>query len=758
MDNSEYTVEYKFTANTKDLEEGVSKVRGLIEKAKDTAKDFGEQLSGGAYQAIGSINDLDGKTQALLASITALEVAFAKSSLDAFAQYEDAMYGMATTVGNVGGTIDEAMESIRETTASGLLSETDAARAINNLTSYGFSVQQATDLIRELTNVSMAHRNEQKSVGEQVEALTEGIKRGSTQMLKANGLMVTGTDANAAYAVAIGKTASELDKSEKAQALYNAVVQEGESSAAVASIYQESYSAATQRLSNAMEDLKGAFGQVLAPIATFVANVASWMVANKQLVAGLLTFVGVIAGAGGIAVALAKLIPLIGSAIAWFNGLQVATKGLVIGLAIAAGALAVVAATSASLSNSLGDVVEQTQKSGDASDDASESSGNLAKSLGGVGGAAKNTAKDLEKLRRQYLDELKQLEVRHNETINRLTKQIQDANVDYRRAIDERNAEFAVSQAKEEKKHQEKVDDIMTQIAFLQRYNNDYNKQKLANLEFALAKENALYQKQTEAAKEELELQNKNDRQAYETKRAELQAELDEELAFMNKHREDLKEVQNWILLDEIESLKQRYEEQKKSYSEQAIGAGVGGANVGESFISNLDKAISDYTPQISATGGDLGSVFGDTFAGKAFKVVDEFFNGMLRTAQNIIKAIISDMKSGFSGEGGFVGKISNALFGWMKPTEHTAGWATGGYTGQGNPNEVAGVVHKGEYVLPQELVDQRTGTQKALGNTYVINVTGTFATSAAERRKVADQIVTAINQNNKSRLEASWQ
>lgn len=34
-------------------------------------------------------------------------------------------------------------------------------------------------------------------------------------------------------------------------------------------------------------------------------------------------------------------------------------------------------------------------------------------------------------------------------------------------------------------------------------------------------------------------------------------------------------------------------------------------------------------------------------------------------------------------------------------------GWQTGGYTGDGNPNEVAGVVHKGEFVIPSKEVNE---------------------------------------------------
>lgn len=40
-------------------------------------------------------------------------------------------------------------------------------------------------------------------------------------------------------------------------------------------------------------------------------------------------------------------------------------------------------------------------------------------------------------------------------------------------------------------------------------------------------------------------------------------------------------------------------------------------------------------------------------------------------------------------------------------------GWATGGFTGRGGVNEVAGLVHRGEYVIPQKDVDQATGLPK---------------------------------------------
>ena len=729
-------------AKTEEVSTATRSAAPSIQEVGDAAEEATSDFIGwkeSMYESIGSINDLDSKTQALFATIGASEVAFVQSSLDEYAKYEDALYGLMTTVDTVKGTIADAMTGIREITSNGLLSEEDTMVAMRNLTAYGYSVQEATEMIKAMTISAEANRKEGYNVSDAVARATQGIKQESSMMMKVAGNMETASDAEKRYAESIGKTASELTVAERRQAIYNSTIEAGQKYASQAVAYENSYSAASQRLSNSLENLRASFGQAFAPMMTFVANLASFVVQNQEVIVGIGTFVGVIVGAGGIIWALSKLIPLIATTISWFLGLNVATKGIILGLATVAAAIAVV-------NLAMSSTVEATQDVANASESASEGISGIGDAATGTAGAVRNLGADLEKLRRDYLEDLKQIEVRHLETIENLTKQIKEANVDYRRAVEERNAAFAVSQAEEERAHQEKVDEIMTQIAFLQRYNNEYNRQKLSNLEFALAKENNLYQRQTEAAKEELELQNENDRKAYEEKRAALQAELDDELAFMNKHRDALKEVQDVILLDEIEALQRRYEEQKASYAEQgALATGAGGT-IGQNLTDAFEKAVKGA----QTTFANLGELSANTYSGNFIDNVNKaltsdhgFFAGLSQRFYNL-----------FSGAG-FTNEKMNYVNGQWVGSGKYEGWATGGYTGSGDPDDIAGVVHKGEYVLPAELVDQATGTPKTLGmtiNNYV-TVEGVFATSSAERRRVADQIVEAINQNNRSRL-----
>lgn len=84
----------------------------------------------------------------------------------------------------------------------------------------------------------------------------------------------------------------------------------------------------------------------------------------------------------------------------------------------------------------------------------------------------------------------------------------------------------------------------------------------------------------------------------------------------------------------------------------------------------------------------------------------------------------------------------SNQPVAWKqkKIAEINASFSSGGFTGIGGKNQVAGIVHKGEYVLPQELVDQNSGTPK-IGSTF--NMYGNFIVDSDAR---VNQVINAIN------------
>lgn len=100
----------------------------------------------------------------------------------------------------------------------------------------------------------------------------------------------------------------------------------------------------------------------------------------------------------------------------------------------------------------------------------------------------------------------------------------------------------------------------------------------------------------------------------------------------------------------------------------------------------------------------NLGGIINDALTApfrQAYDGILSIFRNLPRDLGNIVS--------------GAFGNVSNAAKSELHSL-HIPGFASGGYTGYGNSGDVAGIVHKGEYVLPQSAVDQRTGQPKGMG------------------------------------------
>lgn len=96
-------------------------------------------------------------------------------------------------------------------------------------------------------------------------------------------------------------------------------------------------------------------------------------------------------------------------------------------------------------------------------------------------------------------------------------------------------------------------------------------------------------------------------------------------------------------------------------------------------------------------------------------------------------------------GDTAAVNKISNAI--------KALGYAEGGFTGLGGKYDVAGIVHRGEFVIPKEAVDQSTGMPKiGASHNITINLSGIMTRSKADERDVAKSLIARINEELKAK------
>lgn len=354
--------------------------------------------------------------------------------------------------------------------------------------------------------------------------------------------------------------------------------------------------------------------------------------------------------------------------------------------------------------------------------------------IGGASDAAQKLGKELARIDEQinkanddYRYRLAELVAGRNENVAKLQETLRDEKRAYDNAYSERLASFQKSQNDEEVAYRQKTKDIQNQINFLSRYNTAANLRQVEELRFALAQENAEYQKATELRQNEFNTQTNSAAEEYEKRRSENEKKLNEELALLQKHREDVLGVRGIILRDEIENLKRSRDEQIKSLEQQRAdilsrGTSIGG-EVGRAVGQSVNQGLQD----------GLRNSLGQTVA--EFK---KYF----------IDATREQFARGFT-QYTYYDKGRNAVV-----TDTLPNFNVGGFTGRGGEMEPAGVVHKGEYVVPQDMVDQSTGLPKpgALGSggTVINNnfdLSGIMAPDKASMRQVADYIAKLINE-----------
>lgn len=726
----------------------------LSSQAKKAGEEISLQLEA-AQKSISSKTPATDQLEKLASGIAELQSAYdgfrgVGSILGSLIQdhnnYKASLEGLRAVAKSTGNGVAESMEVLRQSTSNGLLTQSDAAGAIKNLEIYGYSAQQAAEMIKSLTDAAVYNRQANYSVSEAVRVTTEGIRMENSTLSDAAGITTNIAKMQERYAAELGKTTDALTQVEKAQAVYKGVMSEGEMFLGNAEEYSKSLASAQEKLGTAIDEVKANIGALFEKMAPLVDGIANWIQQNKELA----TVIGVVAvalgvGAGlvGAITAAIKALALIKAAVMSFG---LATQVAVGGLATLVTGLAAVAIVEV--------VSGELNKAAEAEGEAAENATNANKTLEEQAQNVANLSKKLKDLNQQlaevtysYQESLKKIAVKHEENLQTLTQQIEEANISYIRAVRDREAAFNVTMAKQEKTHQETIDALMGQLNFLQRYNNQYNKDKLAQVQYALAREQTLYAQQTQAQRQEIELQNQADREKYEAKLASLQEELNEEIAFMNKHREDLNSVRDFILDDEVESLKKQYQKQKAALEEQISEAAKAGVQAGDEYNRSLEETLKNN----KKGAGDAGKAAADNVnkgfmegLGELVGNIGGFFGSLPQRFYNLFSGL------------GFDDRVWSYSNGELVAGERKYGfWESGGYTGRGATHEVAGVVHRGEYVLPADMVDQSTGTPKEIGggNSYVININGTFATSATERRKVAQQVIEAIEQTKQSRL-----
>lgn len=671
------------------------------------------------------------------------------TAIDSANRYQSALLGLNSVSEYFLGQTKDSTEAAKQLSSDGLLPLADAATGLKNLLAAGYGLEDATRLMNAFKDSAAFGRQSSLSFGEAVRSATEGVKNGNSILVDNAGV----TKNLSVILTEAGYSAQDLQKASTdvgvRMAILNGIIKETNSQTGDAAKLTETAAGADAKLSYATDQLNVKVGNLsnvlrrdaVNGLTKFISENQELIISTGSSIAAMVTFA---AGAYGAAKALGGLRAAM---------TLVSRHPIVAVLTVLAGVLAGFVTSSL-----LSDVAEGMEGVGNAS---GESAGGMEAASGAAGELTKKL-KDLddqiEKVNRDYRENLAQIVQDHERSIRDLTKQIESENQNYNAAINERIANFEKEQGAEESEHLKKTKALQTQIDFLRKYNNDSNKQKLSELQFSLAQENAQYNKQSAQRKAVFDATSEAERLSYEQRLSENQAKLNEETAILSKHSQDVASIRDVMLLDEIEMLKRSRDEQLKSLNQQkedAVSSNrSAGAAAGSAFNDEFKKWMDNVKTEASNAGTDSGKSFTQKLGDAIRMSVDEpkkFWQPMLDSFKNVWGLITGEAKvvNGqvvfrFSGGGG-----------------GGNGWAEGGYTGKGGVNDVAGVVHRGEYVLPQSMVNQSTGLPKpeamsqfgapagGQSTTYQITIpiNGVIVNDPQARRKLAEEVGKGLNE-----------
>ena len=209
------------------------------------------------------------------------------SVTEAYNSYQAAMNGVKAVAQATGNDVSASMSAIQEVTRNGLITQEDAAAAMKNLQLYGYTVEQATQMIKTMTDAAVYNRQANYSVSESVRVTTEGIRMENSVLSDASGVTKNIAKMHEEYAAQLGTTTDKLSDAQKAQAVYNGYLEEGGIFAGNAEEYTDTLAGAQQQLSTAVTQVQQVLGSMFDSFAPIISGFADWVSQNQDEVSFL---------------------------------------------------------------------------------------------------------------------------------------------------------------------------------------------------------------------------------------------------------------------------------------------------------------------------------------------------------------------------------------------------------------------------------------------------------------------------------------
>lgn len=208
-----------------------------------------------------------GRTIAIAFSAVQI-IKFAKDSIQATTELENAMIGLQSIMEGQGRSFSDAKAFINDYISDGLVPATNAITAYKNLALRGYDDSQIKQVMVALKDSAAFGRQASYTLGQAVQTATEGLKNENSILVDNAGVTKNVAKMWDDYAKSIGTTASNLTKQQKIQAEVSGIMEETKFQTGDAAKIANTYSGQILKLSFNFNNLKIAVGNFVRPIVT----------------------------------------------------------------------------------------------------------------------------------------------------------------------------------------------------------------------------------------------------------------------------------------------------------------------------------------------------------------------------------------------------------------------------------------------------------------------------------------------------------
>ena len=212
------------------------------------------------------LGDIKGHLNTLVAGFSLYKmVSTLRSSIDEAEKMQNAFRGLAAVARFAGEEIGASINAASKLAEDGLIDVREAAQALQNLLSRGFSLKESIQIIERLKDAAAFNRQAHLTMGEAVASATEGLKNENSILVDNAGVTKNVSIMWKEYAASIGKGVGELTQAEKRQAELTGIMRETEGQIGNAKLATEGLTGAKAKLNVEVIKLKTSIGETLVP-------------------------------------------------------------------------------------------------------------------------------------------------------------------------------------------------------------------------------------------------------------------------------------------------------------------------------------------------------------------------------------------------------------------------------------------------------------------------------------------------------------